>query len=58
MKTMEVFYDDLCGDAQRKYDKTFGPPDMFNHDTMPIAVIDQEDDNDDDDDKILEMNYE
>ena len=48
MKSMQIFYCDLTIDAKREFDDTFGPPDMFNHSTMPIAIVDHEEFEDDD----------
>lgn len=43
MKTMEIYYNDLCTCAKVEFDDKFGPPDEHNHGISPLFIYEQED---------------
>ena len=48
MRSMELYYSDLNDDAKKAFDKVFGPPEEFNHETMPLTIYEVEDENEHD----------
>ena len=43
MKTMEIYFEDLNEEAQKRFAKTFGPPEEMNADLFPLAIVEIED---------------
>ncbi len=42
MLELEIYYDDLTPEAQCAFDTKFGPPETFNHESVPLFVFSQE----------------
>ena len=44
MKSMEIHYCDLSDKAREQFDSTFGGPENFNHDIVPLFTYEVEED--------------
>ncbi|MCK5607945.1 hypothetical protein KAR91_39055 [Candidatus Pacearchaeota archaeon] len=47
MKSLEIYYWDLSDEVKRQFDTIFGPPEDFNHDTVPLFIYEVEDEEQD-----------
>ncbi len=43
MKTMEIYFDDLNEEAQKRFAEIFGRPEEMNLDLAPLAIVEMED---------------